>query len=378
MELVLKNIQKAYHGRTVLAGLSLSVAKGEFHVLLGHSGCGKTTSLSIIAGLVKPDHGRVIIGGKDVGHLPPGGRGIGFIFQDYALFPHLTVCENIAYGLGVKRMKKSRIKERVTHYLKRVSLEDLKDHFPHQLSGGQKQRTALARALVQEPEILLMDEPMSNLDVLTKKKIGSELKALQKETGTTAIVVTHNQEEAFSLGNTVSVLNGGRIEQMDRAAELFDHPRTEFVARFLGTNNILQACVAALTPGEAILHVNPDGPEPAASIRVRRYPLFEKRKSVNLCLHPGKIVLEKKDNRPVDGRFNRLEGRIARITPGLHAVRVEIDAGGLVLNADVAPERFAFRLHEDVWVCFRPDALHPLCGKSCREAQSLRKCSNWH
>ena len=378
MELILKNIEKAYHGRTVLAGLNLSVAKGEFHVLLGPSGCGKTTALSIIAGLVKPDHGQVVIGGKDVGHLPPGGRRIGFIFQDYALFPHLTVFENIAYGLGVKRMKKNRIRERVAHYLKRVNLEDLKDHFPHQLSGGQKQRTALARALVQEPEVLLMDEPMSNLDVLTKKKIGSELKALQKETGTTAIVVTHNQEEAFFLGNTVSVLNSGRIEQIDLAADLFDHPRTEFVARFLGTNNIIRTSVAALTPGEAILHVNPDGPKTLISIRARRYPLFEKRKSVNLCLHPGKIVLEKQDNRPVDERFNRLEGRIARITPGLHAVRVEIDAGGLVLNADVPPERFAFRLHETVWVCFRPDALHPLCGKSCREARSLRKCSNWH
>lgn len=378
MELVLKNIQKAYHGRKVLAGLNLSVAGGEFHVLLGPSGCGKTTSLSIIAGLVKPDHGQVIIGGKDVGHLPPIGRGIGFIFQDYALFPHLTVFENIAYGLGVKRMKKDRIKERVAHYLKRVNLEGLKDHLPHQLSGGQKQRTALARALVQEPGILLMDEPMSNLDALTKKKIGSELKALQKETGTTAIVVTHSQEEAFLLGNTVSVLNDGRIEQMDRAAELFDHPRTEFVARFLGASNIIRASVATLAAEEAVLNVNPDGPGPSASIRAMRYPLFEKRTEVDLCLHPRKIFFEKKDHCPADERFNRLEGAIVRITPGLHAVRVQIDAGGLMLNADVAPERFAFRLHETVWVCFGPDALHPLCGKSCREDRALRKCSNWH
>jgi len=378
MELVLKNIQKTYQGRKVLADLNLSVARGEFHVLLGPSGCGKTTTLAIIAGLVKPDRGQVIIGGKNVAHLPPSGRRVGLIFQDYALFPHFTVFENIAYGLGVKKLGKTAINNRVAHYLQRVNLEEQKDRFPHQLSGGQKQRTALARALVQEPEILLMDEPMSNLDLPTKEKIGRELKTLQKETGATAIVVTHNQEEAFLLGNTVSVLNSGRIEQMDRTAELFAHPRTEFVARFLGSNNIIRASVATLASQEAILRLHKNSAEWPVPIRVRRYPLFEKRKTIDLCLHPGRIFLEKKDNRTLDAGVNRLAGTIVRITPGLHAVHVEIDADGLALNADIASERFAFRLQESVWVCFRPDALHPLCGKSCREAQPLRKCLHWH
>jgi ABC-type Fe3+/spermidine/putrescine transport system ATPase subunit len=374
MGIVLKNIQKAFKGRVVLKDLNLRVEKGEFHVLLGPSGSGKTTVLSIMAGLIKQDHGQVFMGMKNVSHVPPSQRGIGFVFQDYALFPHLTVFENIAYGPRVRKLEQSKIKKRVEHYLRRFKLEKEKDKLPDQLSGGQKQRTAMARALVQDPEILLMDEPMSNLDPLTKERIGRELKALQHETGMTTVYVTHNQEEALLLGTTVSVLNDGRIEQMERAKDLFDHPKTEFVARFLGTNNILKASVTRLKQQEAIVHVHHERMKRPFAIRVKRYPLFDKTKKVDLCIHPGRLLLKKKDD-AVDDRLNRIEGSITHIADNLHVVSVSIDVGGPVLHAAVPRERFSFYLHETIWVCFDPDAPHPLCGKSCREAEPLRKCA---
>ncbi|MDY6988602.1 MAG: ABC transporter ATP-binding protein [Thermodesulfobacteriota bacterium] len=375
MTIVLKNIQKAFKGREVLKDLNLEVANGDFHVLLGPSGSGKTTVLSIMAGLMKQDHGQVFIGRKDVSRLSPADRGVGFVFQDYALFPHLTVFENIAYGLRVRKLEQGRIEARVEDYLRRVNLQKEKEKLPNQLSGGQKQRVAVARALVQDPQILLMDEPMSSLDPLTKERIGCELKAMQEETGMTTIYVTHNQEEAHLLGNTVSILNHGRIEQAERAENLFDHPKTEFVARFLGANNILKVSVTMLEAQEAIMHVHHEKMKRPFPMRVRRYPIFEKRKEMELCIHPGKIFLKKRNHAVHDG-VNRIEGTITHITAKLHVVNVTIDVGGLVLHAAVSRELFSFHLHEKIWACFHLDAPHPLCGRSCREAEPLRKCVN--
>ncbi|MBE9580554.1 MAG: ABC transporter ATP-binding protein, partial [Proteobacteria bacterium] len=185
MGIVLKDILKSYNGRPVLKDLNLEVNTGEFHVLLGPSGSGKTTILSIIAGLVRQDKGDVLIGDRNVSGLPPEKRRIGFVFQDYALFPHLTVFDNMAYGLRVKKVEENKINQRLGYYLSRVGIEREKDKFPHQLSGGQKQRVALIRALVTEPKILLMDEPMSNLDALSKETIADELKSIQQEMGMT-------------------------------------------------------------------------------------------------------------------------------------------------------------------------------------------------
>lgn len=210
MSIILKEISKNYNKQPVLKNLNLEINKGEFHVLLGRSGAGKTTALSVMAGLIKPDSGSVFIGDRDVTGLSPDKRKIGFVFQNHALFPHLTVFENIAYGLRLRKIKQREIKRRVGYYLTGLGIVTEKDKLPGRLSGGQKQRVALARALVIEPEAFLMDEPVSSLDVMTKEKVLSELKTVQKKTGVTIVYVTHDQYEANFLGDRISVLNNGK------------------------------------------------------------------------------------------------------------------------------------------------------------------------
>lgn len=214
MELELQNIHKKYQDRIVLKDVEMQISAGDFHVLLGQSGGGKTTLLSIIAGLVQQDQGDVLMGGENVNQWPPEKRNIGFVFQDYALFPHLTVFDNIAYGLRVRKMEKDRIRDLVEIYLRKMKIQDETEKYPHQLSGGQKQRVALARTLVNHPRILLMDEPMSNLDQVTKKSVCLELQQIQQEMGITVLYVTHNRDEAALLGKHISLLDQGRVRQI--------------------------------------------------------------------------------------------------------------------------------------------------------------------
>ncbi len=221
MGIVLKGISKRYGSRTVLKDLNLKVHQGEFHVLIGPNGGGKTTTLSIMAGLIKPDKGSVFIGGRDVSKFSPDKRKIGFVFQDHGLFPHLTVFENIAYGLKVRMIKEEKIKSKVYFYLDRINILKEKDKLPYQLSGGQKQCVALARALIIEPDVLLMDEPLSSLDFITKENVKNELKNIQQKTGVTTVYVTHDQAEAAFLGNRVSVFNNGNVEQVDLPLEIW-------------------------------------------------------------------------------------------------------------------------------------------------------------
>jgi ABC-type Fe3+/spermidine/putrescine transport system ATPase subunit len=373
--IVLKDILKSYNGRPVLKDLNLEVNTGEFHVLLGPSGSGKTTILSIIAGLVRQDKGDVLIGDRNVSGLPPEKRGIGFVFQDYALFPHLTVFDNMAYGLRVKKVEKNKISQRLGYYLDRVGIEREKDKFPHQLSGGQKQRVALIRALVTEPKILLMDEPMSNLDALSKETIADELKSIQQEMGMTTIYVTHNQDEAGLLGDRVSILNHGKIEQIESPDELFYHPKTEFVARFVGAKNILKASVIEIKEHEAVVLVDHEGLNQPFKLQVKKYPIFEKGKGINLCIHPEKISLNR-ENEAGGSNVNRVMGKIIHKTNNGKAVKVTINTGGMKLHAAIPEDLFDFKMHEDVWVCFAPDAPHPLCGKTCRAPYARRKCLN--
>ena len=375
MGIVLKEILKSYNGQAVLKNLSLEVHEGEFHVLLGPSGSGKTTILAIIAGLTKQDKGDVLIGNRNVNSLPPEKRRIGFVFQDYALFPHLNVFDNMAYGLRVKKVKESKISERVGYYLSKLDIEREKDKFPHQLSGGQKQRVALIRALITEPKILLMDEPMSNLDSLTKETMGDELKSIQKEMGMTTIYVTHNQGEAVLLGDRVAVLNRGKIEQVESPDELFNHPKTEFVARFVGAKNVLKVSVVEIKEHEAVVYVNNERLVQPFKIRVKKYPILEKGKVINLCIHPDRIVL-KKENEAGASNFNRIRGKIVNRRNNGNALKVIIDTGGLELHAAIRKNISDFKIHEDVWVCFAPDAPHPLCGKTCRAPYARRKCLN--
>lgn len=236
-------ISKSFGKASVLEHISFDVAEGEVLVLLGASGSGKTTILRIIAGLEMPFTGRVILHGKDVTDLPARERGVGVIFQSYALFPKMTVEKNIGYGLRIRKRKRKEIKETVNELLSLVQLEEHRKKYPSQLSGGQQQRVAIARTLAYKPEVLLFDEPFGALDTQTRVHLRREIRALLKKVNVPAIFITHDQEEALELGDRVAVLNVGHIEQIGTPFEIYNHPATEYVATFLGAANILDAVI---------------------------------------------------------------------------------------------------------------------------------------
>lgn len=234
----IQGVSKSFENVKVLNNINLTVNKGEFFSLLGPSGCGKTTLLRIIAGFETPDSGRVIIDGIDYTDVPPYKRPVNMVFQNYALFPHLNVFENIAFGLRYQNLGKAEIRERVFEVLELVQLTGLENRKPSELSGGQKQRVALARALVLKPKVLLLDEPLNALDPKLRKEMQIELKKLQHEVKITFIFVTHDQEEALSISDRIAVINKGEIEQVGTGYEIFETPRTEFVANFMGARNL--------------------------------------------------------------------------------------------------------------------------------------------
>ncbi len=254
----LEKIQKTFIHRikgevTAVDNVSLDVEPGEFLTLLGPSGCGKTTTLRMIAGFERPDRGRIFIGSEDVTDLMANQRNIGFVFQNYALFPHLSVFENVAYGLKVQGKGAAETDREVARVLKLVGLAGYERQFPHQLSGGEQQRVALARAVVIEPRVLLFDEPLSNLDAKLRVYMRSEIRRLQKTLAITAVYVTHDQEEAMAISDHIAVMNEGRIVQIGTAEELYLKPREAFVAQFIGRINTLAAEVRQVTDGTVTL-----------------------------------------------------------------------------------------------------------------------------
>jgi len=234
----IQGISKSFGTVKVLNNIWLSIKKGEFFSLLGPSGCGKTTLLRIIAGFENPDSGRIIIDGVDYTYVPPYKRPVNMVFQNYALFPHMNVFENVAFGLRYQNLDRDEIKKRVFEILDLVQLTGLENRKPSELSGGQKQRVALARALVLKPKVLLLDEPLNALDPKLRKEMQIELKKLQHNVGITFIFVTHDQEEALSISDRIAVINAGKIEQVGTGYEIFERPRTEFVANFMGARNL--------------------------------------------------------------------------------------------------------------------------------------------
>jgi multiple sugar transport system ATP-binding protein len=246
----IKGIAKSFGAFTALHSIDLTIADQEFMVLLGASGCGKTTLLRIIAGLETPSQGEVWIGGRRVDHLPPRDRGIAMVFQNYAVFPHLTVFENIAFGLRMKKLPQAEVTRRVTRTAELMHIEQLLTRYSGQLSGGQRQRVAVARALAMEPEVILMDEPLSNLDALLRLEMRAELKGVLAESKTTTIYVTHDQVEAMSLADRISVMNGGHIVQAANPVEVYRNPAARFVGSFIGNPpmNFLPATAAG--PGK--------------------------------------------------------------------------------------------------------------------------------
>ncbi|MFG1236014.1 ABC transporter ATP-binding protein [Xanthobacter autotrophicus DSM 597] len=272
-DVVLQSIVKRYDAMTAVDHVSLTIGEGELVALLGPSGCGKTTTLRMVGGFIPVTEGRILVGGRDLTHLPPNKRNMGFGFQNYALFPHMSVAENVAFGLEMRKLPKAEIAAKVKTALDRVKLSHLADRLPKQLSGGQQQRVALARALVIEPDVLLLDEPLSNLDAQLRHEMKTEIRTLQQQLGITTIFVTHDQDEALSVADRVVLMRNGRIEQQGAPDDLFGRPASRFAAEFMGVTNLLPGELVGvgrfrLASGEEV-RVDPVGVSGDLSLAVR-------------------------------------------------------------------------------------------------------------
>lgn len=355
MYLTLENISKVFPSRgnvsevTAVQNVNLEIQKGELVTLLGPSGCGKTTTLRMVAGFEFPTTGKIALDGLEINSLPPHKRDMSMVFQSYALFPHLTVFENIAYGLNVQRLSKKTIAERVGRVLDLVHLEGYGDRAPGQLSGGQQQRVALARALVMEPKVLLMDEPLSNLDAKLREEMRTEIRRIQKELNITSVYVTHDQIEAMTLSDRIVVMNHGVIEQIGSPVEIYRFPNSRFVANFIGRANFIDGVVLAqngsgLTVrslGEAITLSN-----------IKRE--FREGEAVTLIIRPEMIQIKK-----TGGLYN---GVIHRAVYLGDMIEYAVEIGGVwVLGTETDPHvTELFPEGEDVTLGFAEDCIQVL------------------
>ncbi|CAO3434828.1 ABC transporter ATP-binding protein [Azospirillum doebereinerae] len=282
--LELRDITKRYGALNAVSDVTLSVEKGEFVSLLGPSGCGKTTTLQMIAGFVDVTAGSIRLDGRDITHAKANSRGLGIVFQSYALFPHMTVYDNVSFGLEMQRVPKSDRKDRVEEALGLVHLSAYAGRYPRELSGGQRQRVALARAIVIRPPVLLLDEPLSNLDAKLREAMQFELRDIQRKVGTTTVMVTHDQAEAFSISDRVVVMEAGRITQIDEPYRIYEHPETEFISRFVGKTNMLPGTVQAVNGGYASVSL--------AGVPVEvEAPGVATGETLTLCIRPEKLRL---------------------------------------------------------------------------------------
>ena len=271
----LRGLRKLYGEVVAVDGVDLDVARGEFFTMLGPSGSGKTTTLRLIAGFESPDEGTISLRGRDVSGDPPYARDVNTVFQDYALFPHMTVGENVAYGLKIKRVPRAERRTRVDEALETVQLTGYGGRRPAQLSGGQRQRVALARALVNRPQVLLLDEPLGALDLKLRQEMQIELKRIQREVGITFIYVTHDQDEALTMSDRLAVFNEGKIEQVGPPAEVYEHPITEFVAGFVGVSNLLERDGATISVRPEKIRILAEGEPEDAGAQVERGTIRE-------------------------------------------------------------------------------------------------------
>jgi len=329
----LTDIRAGYvKGTPILNNFNLSVEKGELLSLLGPSGCGKTTTLRTIAGFIMAEKGKVVIDGKDYSKMPPNKRNIGLVFQNYALFPHLSVFDNVAYGLRRRRVPKDEMAEKIEKVLEMVSLSGYENRLPAQLSGGQRQRVALARSIVIEPDLLLLDEPLSNLDAKLRDEMRAELSRLQHQLGITMIYVTHDQIEALSLSSRIVVMNEGKIEQMGKPEEIYENPATSFVARFVGFDNTMKGSVAdcggkivsVSVPGGQISCPSPEG------------LALSEGDMVDLFFRPEDVVLSD------SAGDNSLVADINYATYQGNSILYSFNAGGAPLSAVIAGNRKKF------------------------------------
>jgi spermidine/putrescine ABC transporter ATP-binding subunit len=326
-------VEKQFGGTVALHKLDLQIERGSFFSLLGPSGCGKTTTLRLVAGFEQPTRGRVFIHGQDVTGLPAHRRNFGMVFQSFALFPHMTVAENVGFGLRMRRADRSSMRARVANALEMVALAGLGERYPNQLSGGQQQRVALARAIVFEPDVLLLDEPLSALDKLLREQMQVELRHLQRRLGTTAIFVTHDQEEALTMSDKVAVMKDGRVLQVGAPRDIYEQPTSQFVASFLGASNILDATVRGRDGADAVVEVG------GALLNLHVPPGIATSDGsvIQVSLRPEKIRIA--DNGPVSATVSEIVYRGAQ-------THVYMDMNGAPLaahfsNTCVAPASLA-------------------------------------
>jgi ABC-type Fe3+/spermidine/putrescine transport system ATPase subunit len=346
-----ENITKAFGNVVAVAGISFDVKKGEIVSLLGPSGCGKTTTLRLIAGFETPDGGVIHLAGKNVHGEPPYARNVGLLFQDYALFPHMTVAENIAYGLRRRGIDRRSISSRLMQMLQLVKLVGCEERRPSQLSGGQQQRVALARALAIEPQVMLLDEPLSALDAKLRQELRIELREILTAVGLTAIVVTHDQEEAMSIADRIIVLNGGRIVQEGTAREIYAHPATKFVAEFIGRSNwFLGRLQASISSGLSEFLTN-DGHR----LRVR-FNGVDGHGVNSICVRPERMRIEEDDSRITEhaNRFSAKVVNVAYLGADVH-ITVEAGKGQRVLVVEKNFGHPVPDIGQIVFVAFDPD-----------------------
>jgi len=332
----LDGVRKTYGAVVAVEHVELEVRRGEFFTMLGPSGSGKTTCLRMIAGFERPEGGRVELGGQDVTDLPPAERDVNTVFQDYALFPHMSVAENVGYGMRVKRVAKQQRAERVREALAMVRLEGYGERRPGQLSGGQRQRVALARALVNRPRVLLLDEPLGALDLKLRQQLQVELKRIQEDVGITFVYVTHDQDEALSMGDRIAVMDAGRVLRVGSPHEVYDEPGSRFVAGFVGVSNLLELGVEAVADGAATLRLGADDDVSAPATAE-----LEPGATAIVTIRPERITLHHGDAPAQDGRC-RAHGRVSETLYAGPTTRfvVSLDGGGELMvvrqNADTS------------------------------------------
>jgi spermidine/putrescine transport system ATP-binding protein len=357
------DVTKRFGDFVAVDRVTLDIRRGEFFSLLGPSGCGKTTLLRMIGGFETPTTGAVRITGIDVTDWPPHRRPVNMVFQHYALFPHLTVAENIAFGFRYKGYPHAETADRVARAIGLVRLAGFERRYPQQLSGGQRQRVALARALALEPQVLLLDEPLGALDQKLRKEVQVELKNLQRQLGITFVFVTHDQEEALTMSDRIAVMNGGRVEQMADAPEIFERPDTEFVANFMGASNFFEATVRGLAEGLLSLSLV-QGP----SLRIPAPPGMNGRDSVRFVVRPEKLDLRSRDL-SAHGIPSVLVTIEDRVYQGVSTVWVVRDAGGeryIIYEQNERPfeEVAKFAVGSTAYMCWSPKHVVLLEGQA--------------
>jgi ABC-type Fe3+/spermidine/putrescine transport system ATPase subunit len=345
----LTNLSKRFGDTVAVQDLSLEVRDGEIMTLLGPSGCGKTTTLRCIAGFVTPDVGDIYLGQERVTRLPPERRDIGFVFQNYALWPHMTVYQNLAFGLELRRLLKQEIQRRMDEALALVRLSGFEDRYPRQLSGGQQQRVALARALVLQPSVLLLDEPLSNLDAQLREEMRFEIRELQKQLGITSIYVTHDQAEALVLSDRIAVMHRGELVQVGTPEEIYDQPANRFVAGFIGLTSFLEGHVSELVAATGLARVTT---QDQLTIRVSGHGLGVGQ-PVTLSIRPEHIRLYRDSDTTAIMDANVLKGQVVRAAYLGDMIDYRIRVGDWTLRAHSGTDQ-ALHAGEDICIVFSP------------------------